>query len=225
MTRVEEFLETAIRESKDPAIARKLMSLLDALKRGDDLGEAARRASLDGRIAIGLLDAIQRDLKDNLKPPSSARVPKSASRTGGKPGAFNVDRLVAVSDGASRGNPGKAACAVIVYDEGGEELLRRSKPLGVVTNNVAEYEGVLLALELASQLRARTLELKLDSELVVKQLNRQYKVKHESMKPLFARAVEMMRQFEAVDVVHVKRAETKEVDKLANDELDGKLEP
>ncbi|UCH85817.1 MAG: ribonuclease HI family protein [Candidatus Latescibacterota bacterium] len=130
--------------------------------------------------------------------------------------------MTAFTDGASRGNPGDAACAVILFDDTNEELLRRSKRIGVATNNVAEYEGVLLALELAEMLGAKELIIKLDSELVVKQLNKQYKVKHPTLKPLFERARIMIGGFRRVDVTHIPRGENKLADKLANDELDGK---
>ncbi|UCG53760.1 MAG: ribonuclease HI family protein [Candidatus Latescibacterota bacterium] len=133
-----------------------------------------------------------------------------------------MGKLTAFTDGASRGNPGEAACGVILFDEENEELLRRSKRLGVATNNVAEYQGVILALELAAALGAKILRVNLDSELVVKQLNNEYKVKHPSLKPLFIEANELMKTFDHVEIVHVSREETKFVDKLANDELDGK---
>lgn len=130
--------------------------------------------------------------------------------------------LVAHSDGASRGNPGEAACAVILADESGNELLRRGRRLGVATNNVAEYEGVILALRLARELGAVEVTVRLDSELVVRQLNGRYKVKHPVLKPLFARASELMQSFARARVVHVPRAENSAADGLANDVLDGK---
>jgi ribonuclease HI len=94
----------------------------------------------------------------------------------------------------------------------------------VTTNNVAEWEGVILALELAATLGASDLRIKLDSELVARQLNGVYKVKHPSLKPLHARAALLMRDFDAVEVVHIARDKNKDADKLANDELDGKTQ-
>ncbi len=92
----------------------------------------------------------------------------------------------------------------------------------MTTNNVAEYEGVLLALELAATLGAPELLLKLDSELVARQLNGVYKVKHPVLKPLHGRATLLIRDFDRVEVVHIARGDNKVADKLANDELDGK---
>lgn len=133
-------------------------------------------------------------------------------------------KLVAYTDGASRGNPGKSACAVIILDKKDEELLRRSKSLGRTTNNVAEYEGVLYALELAELLGASELELRLDSELVVRQINGQYKVKHPSLHPLFEKTRARMKKFGRVTVKHIPRAENKNADALANAELDGRAD-
>ena len=129
--------------------------------------------------------------------------------------------MTAVSDGASRGNPGEAACGVIISDADGEELLRRARRLGVATNNAAEYHGVIFALELAQTLGASELVLKLDSELVVKQLSGEYRIKHASLKPLAERARALIATFDRFDLVHVPREQTKDADKLANAELDG----
>ena len=92
----------------------------------------------------------------------------------------------------------------------------------MTTNNVAEYEGVLLALDLARTLGASDVEVRLDSELVVRQLNGDYKVKHPALKPLFERTREAVTDFDRVTFSHVPRDENKEADGLANDELDGR---
>jgi ribonuclease HI len=104
----------------------------------------------------------------------------------------------------------------------GEEVLRRTKRLGVTTNNVAEYEGVILALELASALGAARVHVRLDSELVVNQLNGTYKVKHPPLQELHDRVHILRSKFRSVEIVHVPREEMDAADKLANDALDGK---
>lgn len=144
-------------------------------------------------------------------------VKKSAGKTAGL-------KLIAYADGASRGNPGKAACAVVILDKKNEELLRRAKSLGKTTNNVAEYEGVLYALELVELLGASEIELRIDSELVVRQINGQYKVKHPSLLPLFDKARARMKKFDRVTVKHIPRKENKIADDLANAELDGRAD-
>jgi ribonuclease HI len=201
-----------LRSTSDPALAAKLLKVIEALRSGATLEKAIESGRLDPETAESLLTAFEAHLSKQAR----ARVAGKA-----RPRSRRL-RLSAVSDGASRGNPGQAACAVIISDSNGEELLRRARRLGVVTNNVAEYEGVILALELAETLGASSLVLRLDSELVVKQLNGEYKVKHASLKPLFEKAVRMKEQFDEVEVIHVPRKETEAADKLANAELDGK---
>ena len=211
---VEEFLSTILRSSGDPAVVAKLLKVIEALKGGSNLEAAAKSAGLDGETMARLVESIRDYLleqAEGLKRQQDVRQDPTKSL-----------RVMAISDGASRGNPGEAACAVILSDKKGEELLRRSQRLGVTTNNVAEYHGVILALELAQTLGASELLLKIDSELVVKQLKDEYKVKHASLKPLFERARELIGGFEHFDVIHVPREETKAADKLANSELNKK---
>ena len=209
------FLSTMSRNLGDPTTATKLIHFIEEIRGGSDITTAARAAGLELRAAKKFLDAVSSDLERSIRAvPKRRAAPQERSGDG--------LRLVAVSDGASRGNPGRAACAAILYDDNGEELLRRSQGLGVTTNNVAEYRGVILALELAKTLEASELLLKLDSELVVKQLNGEYKVKHPSLKPLYEEARDVAKHFAHFEIVHVPRTETAEADKLANDELDGK---
>jgi len=215
---------------KDPQLAAKLLKFIDALRAGCDVGAATRSAELDRETANVFLDSIKNHLLGQAGAPRSTDSPQrpkteklSRSRTAGKRATSKPLRLVAVCDGASRGNPGQAACAVVLTDaDDGAEVLSRAKRLGVATNNVAEYEGVILALELATMLGASELKLKLDSELVARQLNAEYKVKHPSLKPLFLRAQELGRAFDRLEVIHVPRDETQAADKMANDALDGK---
>lgn len=199
---------------KDPDVARKVARAIDALERGQSLERAAAYASLDPRVLVRVLGSLKNWASGLAERKASPR--RKASRKS------KITKVIAFTDGASRGNPGKAACAAILFDEKLEELLRRSKRLGVATNNVAEYEGVLLALELAETLGARDVEIRLDSELVVRQLSGQYKVKHPSLKPLFERTRALMESFRRVTVSHVRREENSVADELANDELDGK---
>jgi ribonuclease HI len=133
-----------------------------------------------------------------------------------------VDRLLVWVDGAARGNPGPAACAAILKDATGEVLLRRGRRLGQRTNNEAEYEGVLLALELAHRLGARELQVHMDSELVARQLEGRYRVKAPHLIPLYRRVREWVARFDSVRWVHVPREENREADRIVNDVLDGR---
>ncbi len=122
-------------------------------------------------------------------------------------------------DGASRGNPGNAAIGVVVLKDGApvREIAER---IGRTTNNVAEYRALLRGLEEAAALGARSLRICSDSELVVKQLSGQYRVRSAQLEPLHRQAVSRMRQFDRVSVIHVPREQNRGADALANQALD-----
>jgi len=130
-------------------------------------------------------------------------------------------QIIAYSDGGARGNPGPAACAAVLLDSTGDELLSRSRMLGSATNNVAEYGGVILALELCAQLGASDVKLRVDSELIARQMTGQYKVKNVGLRPLYERAKRMSREFSSFSIEHVPREQNKVADKLVNEALDG----
>jgi ribonuclease HI len=123
-------------------------------------------------------------------------------------------------DGGSRGNPGPAAYGVVVRDPRGEIVARLKKYIGKNTNNVAEYFGLIAALDYAQNHGIRALRVESDSELMVKQMRGQYKVKSEELKPLFERAKKMSQTFEAFRINHVYREQNKEADALVNQALD-----
>ena len=123
-------------------------------------------------------------------------------------------------DGGARGNPGPAAAASVITGAGGEVLDEAMEVLGTQTNNVAEYRGLLLGLRRAAQLGATEVEVVNDSELVAKQINGQYKVKHPDMRPLFVEALEALREFDGWSVRSVPRAQNADADALVNQALD-----
>ncbi len=127
-------------------------------------------------------------------------------------------------DGGSRGNPGPGAGAYVLSDEAGREVEARGEALGVVTNNVAEYRALMAGLEAASRLGVRHLRVCMDSELVVRQMTGEYRVKHPGLKPLHLAASESARAFERVRFVAVRREENARADALVNETLDGTLE-
>jgi ribonuclease HI len=129
-------------------------------------------------------------------------------------------KVVIHVDGGSRGNPGPAAGAAVISSPDGERLAAVSELLGVATNNVAEYRGLLLGLERAHALGATEVEVVNDSELVAKQLNGIYKVKHPDMRPLHAQALAAMRGFERWSIRSVPRAHNAQADALVNAALD-----
>ena len=124
------------------------------------------------------------------------------------------------SDGASRGNPGRAAFGAVVIDPSGETRREISEAIGETTNNVAEYRGLIAALEAALALGAKRLEARLDSELLVRQAIGRYKVKNAGLIPLHNRVVGLRSRFDEVVFKHVPRAQNKRADALANRALD-----
>ncbi len=123
-------------------------------------------------------------------------------------------------DGGSRGNPGPAAYGVVVRDPSGEIVARLKKYIGNSTNNVAEYFGLIAALDYAQTHGIRALRVESDSELMVKQMRGQYKVKSEELRPLFERAKKMAQTLEIFRIGHVYREQNKEADALVNQALD-----
>ena len=130
-------------------------------------------------------------------------------------------KLVVHVDGGSRGNPGPAAAAAVLSTPDGDVVDEAAVTLGRVTNNVAEYRGLLLGLERAKTLGATEVEVVNDSELIAHQVNGRYKVKHPDMKPLHAEALAALRGFERWSVRAVPRAENAAADALVNQALDG----
>jgi ribonuclease HI len=149
------------------------------------------------------------------KPPSGA-------------GLFPVEPVAAAKaashraniDGGSRGNPGPASYGVVVRDAKGEIVAKLKKYIGRATNNVAEYYGLIAALDYAQAHSIRALHIESDSELLVKQMRGQYKVKSEELRPLFERAKKMSAAFDSFGINHVYREQNKEADALANEALD-----
>ncbi len=123
-------------------------------------------------------------------------------------------------DGGARGNPGPAAAACVISTPDGEVLAEHAELLGRQTNNVAEYRALLLGLAKARELGADEIEVIGDSELIAKQVNGLYKVKHEAMKPLYLDAMSALRSFASWSIRTVPRAENKRADALVNEALD-----
>ncbi|MCW3048587.1 MAG: ribonuclease [Solirubrobacterales bacterium] len=129
-------------------------------------------------------------------------------------------KLVVHVDGGARGNPGPAAAGAVVSTPAGDVVDRAHELLGVATNNVAEYRGLLLGLARARELGATEVDVVNDSELIAKQVNGVYKVKHADMKPLHAAAKAALGDFERWSIRSVPRAQNAEADALVNQALD-----
>jgi ribonuclease HI len=132
-------------------------------------------------------------------------------------------KLTVHVDGGSRGNPGPAAAGVVVSGASGEVVDEATELLGSTTNNVAEYRALLLGLDRAKALGATEVEVVNDSELIAKQVNGEYKVKHADMKPLHAQALKALSGFDVWTVRTVKREQNEGADALVNQALDAAL--
>jgi tryptophan 2,3-dioxygenase/ribonuclease HI len=129
-------------------------------------------------------------------------------------------KVVVHVDGGARGNPGPAAAAAVISSPGGEVLAEAAERIGTATNNVAEYRALLLGLDRARALGATEVEVVNDSELIAKQINGEYKVKHPDMKPLHAQARQALADFGRWTIRSVPRGENAGADKLVNQALD-----
>ena len=129
-------------------------------------------------------------------------------------------KIIIHSDGGARGNPGPAGIGVLLTNEQGVSVAEISNFIGRATNNQAEYQALLAGLEKAKSLGAEEVVCRLDSELVVKQLNHEYKVKNKDLAHLFLKVHNLITSFKKISFQHVPREMNKEADKLANEAMD-----
>jgi len=129
-------------------------------------------------------------------------------------------KVIVHVDGGARGNPGPAAAACVITTPDGDDLAEHAELLGVQTNNVAEYRALLLGLAKARELGADEVEVIGDSELIAKQVNGLYKVKHPAMRPLYLDAMKALKEFKNWSIRAVPRAQNAEADALVNAALD-----
>jgi ribonuclease HI len=129
-------------------------------------------------------------------------------------------RYVVHTDGAARGNPGPAAIGVVIQDDSGHVVYESSRALGVRTNNEAEYLALIAALQHLREMRVKAADFRLDSELVVKQLLGQYRVKEPRLKALHGQAIMLLNAVPDHSIRHVPRAQNARADELANEALD-----
>jgi len=125
-------------------------------------------------------------------------------------------KLFIYIDGAARGNPGPAGIGVVIQDEKRKRIKDYYKYLGEATNNIAEYNALIYALQEAHMLGSKDVKVHLDSELVVKQVKGEFRVKNEKIKPLFEQAIHLINGFDKIELKHIDRSLNKEADRLAN---------
>lgn len=129
--------------------------------------------------------------------------------------------ITAYFDGGARSNPGPAGYGVYIVDDQGAVLAELSGSLGITTNNIAEYNGLIAALQWAVDHHVTEIAIKGDSQLIIEQMRGNYKVKHEGLKPLYLKARMLVMQIGNVSFEHVRREQNKEADRLSNVGMDG----
>ena len=125
-------------------------------------------------------------------------------------------RVFLYADGGSRGNPGPAGIGAVILDAKKKKVKEIFKYIGEQTNNNAEYNALIMGLEEVRVLGGDEVIVNLDSELVVKQINGEYRVKNADIKPLFEKAIEALKNFKSFEIRHIDRSKNKEADKLVN---------
>ena len=181
-----------------------LKTFLALIAEGKGLDESWKVSGFSSRAEAS--DAIE-SLSKSLGDPPPAGKPRG------------LDRAILYADGASRGNPGPSAVAAVIYLPTGEELASVAKRIGRATNNVAEYRAVIEGMKLARDIGVRELTVRVDSELVVKQLIGAYRIRSKDLEPLAREVAAEARHFAKCSFEHVKREENREADRLANEAL------
>jgi len=185
------------------------------------MGENADRAAVFRALAEGLDLAQVRERFGLAKDELLAIFQEAADYHEGRQAGFW--RLSC--DGASRGNPGPAGAGAVLYNPRGEVAAQLARYLGETTNNVAEYQALILGLQEAVRLGAKKLQVFADSELLVRQLNGTYRVKAPHLLPLWRLAKNELQKFKAYTISHVPRAENSLADDLANQGIDQRPPP
>ena len=164
------------------------------------------------------LDAARKLLRGTARQLQQENLPLPEAKA---PGAGRAIRVY--SDGAARGNPGPAGAGAVLTDSAGNVIARLGRYLGRQTNNVAEYEGLLLGLKHARELGYREVEVRADSQLLIRQLKGEYAVRHAGLKPLHAEALRVLRSFDRFDLQHVPREENALADEMSNRAIDEEM--
>jgi ribonuclease HI len=194
--------------------------ILSALARKLDIPEVCRRFGLSRKDLAQLFGEaallFQKQEADTRRPCADrSPSPRQPAPDTPKKGMWRL-----FVDGAARGNPGPAGAGAVLFDPAGEKRGEESRYLGETTNNVAEYQAIILGLELALKLGVKNLHVSADSLLVVQQLRGAYRVKTPHLLPLWSQAQKMLQEFDASVISHIDRSLNHEADALANQAID-----
>ncbi len=199
-----------------------LRGLIPPEKKAAALGDLFGGGAEAGAARKGKAKGAEEAVKETRGPTKAgeaahpAKAAHHAQKAAGRKGAYTIN-----VDGASRGNPGEAGAGALIKDPEGRVLKKLKKYLGIATNNMAEYQALVMALEAARSLKLESIRVLADSELMVKQINGVYRVKSHDLRPLYERAVALLKGFRDSRVAHVYREENAAADSLANEAIDG----
>ena len=168
----------------------------------------------DRSITKKRVDTLFQNLKDHIKKDDPAISEKEI--TGTSSIKKEADLIVVNVDGASKGNPGESGIGVAIFDKDSNLINETCDYLGVATNNIAEYKALILGIKLSTKYNAKRVLFKADSELMVKQIKGEYRVKNAQLKLLFTEAQSLLKKLPNWKIMHVPREENKEADLLAN---------
>ncbi len=168
----------------------------------------------DKSITKKRVDKLFQDLKDHVKKDDLAISEKKIAGTSSI--KKEADLIVVNVDGTSRGNPGESGIGVAIFDKDSDLINEACDYLGVATNNIAEYNALILGIKLSMEYNAKRVLFKSDSELMVKQIKGEYRVKNAQLKLLFTEAQNLLKKLPNWKIMHVPREENKEADLLAN---------
>jgi ribonuclease HI len=191
--------------------------LLLAIAEYESLEVTCEVLGIEREAAVRLLKGAAAKLAQEKTP---AAPPAVAS---GSTGAGKAGRAIVYSDGAARGNPGPAGAGAVITDSRGTMLARLGRFLGRQTNNVAEYQGLLLGLRHAKELGVREVAVRADSQLMIRQLAGQYAVKNPGLKPLHAEALRLLRSFDNYKLEHIPREQNALADEMSNRAIDEEM--
>ncbi len=173
--------------------------------------------TLDVETAAKELNISREDAKNIL---SSLYESFDKGSSGESKGELAAPELIAYVDGGSRGNPGIAGAGAYILDKNKKPVKKLKKYLGIATNNVAEYESLLMALSEARKMGCLKMQVFADSELVVKQVRGQYKVKNETLKIIYKQVIHLVEEFDSFQISHIPREKNTVADSLANKAMD-----
>lgn len=203
--------EEKLTKNSKPLTDNTKREFLKSLTEGLDIKRTIKELSLTEEDAKKLLSSLYEDFSESNE---------GGSDLDSVIAEDNYSELTCYVDGGSRGNPGPAGSGAYILDKNNKPVKKLKKYLGIATNNVAEYESLLMALKKARELGCTNMQVYADSELVVKQVRGQYKVKNETLKAIYKQVMHLVEEFDVFKITHIPREKNAEADALANKAMD-----